>query len=304
MDFISYNMLKLSAAGLVLVLVTSDSSTRFNGYYSYAAGASNRVGAAGYAGSQGAARPAPGYRSTLSPTYTPSQINWAGRAWRVNAGATWAPNMVRSLQISPSGRKVRFEIRNTNQDNSKNDGEWVRRSELSGSIYGDPTRLPNGVALWGAFSTKHHSWADPAGMAKRMGGVYGQIHFGAGGSPAMAFRRTRSGELRITTRGDNDRSGTVRYQAPLSFDRVHDIVYRIVLDPDAGQLTVWIDGARVVNVSRVSIGNYRARSYWNQGLYFAGGVSAPVVAEYANTIYPSRVSLAGRVARRPAWPTD
>lgn len=247
-----------------------------------------------------------GYLSTLVNGYTPSTVSVGGRTWRVNAGATWSPNMDRSLKKSTGGGKFRVEIWDTTNDHSSNDGSSKRRSELSGSLPGDSTRLPNGVPLWGATSFIHQSWADPAGMKATTGGVYGQIHMGStlGGSPAVAFRRTASGAFRITTRGENDLAGTVRYQGALSFDRVHDLVYQVVLDPLKGSLKVWVDGVNVVNVSNVSIGSQYADSYWNLGVYFSGGITCPIVAEYGNVVYPSSYSLSWRTTSAPAWPTS
>lgn len=246
------------------------------------------------------------YISTLVNGKTPSPYFWGGRDWRVNAGSFWTNNMDHSVMVSPAGKKVRLEIRNTSNDRSINDRSTKRRAELSGSIYGDPTRLRNGVSLWGAFSTKHLGWADPAGMDELAGGVYGQIHMGNtfGGSPAVAFRRRSDGTFRITTRGEFDTEGTTRYQAPLSFDQVHDVVYNLVLDPVKGSLKVWIDGSQVVNVSDVSIGSRHADSYWAMGVYFSRGITSPVVAEYANHVYPSVTSIAGRVQAPPPWPAD
>jgi hypothetical protein len=141
-------------------------------------------------------------------------------------------------------------------------------------------------------------------MSTLMGGAYGQIHIGSkfGGSPAVAFRRTKHGLFRVTTRGEFDRSGSIRHEAPLSFDRVHHLVYRVVLDPKRGSLTVWLDGVRIVDVADVSIGSHHAQGYFNLGLYFSGGITSPVVAEYADVVYPSTASQADLVASPPAWP--
>lgn len=244
------------------------------------------------------------YNSTLVGGYTPSPIYWGGRQWRVNAGSTSTPNLDYVIRVGSRGNKVRFELHDTPNDNAASDSDSKRRAELSGSLYGDSTRLSNGVALWGAMSFKHQSWADPAGMRQLTGGVYGQIHMGStfGGSPAVAFRRTKTGTFRITTRGEFNTAGTIRYDAPLSFDQVHNLVYRVVLDPIAGSLTVWLDGAKIVDVSKVSIGHSSAESYFNFGAYFSGGISCPVVAEYANMVYPSQSSLSSRVTSPPAWP--
>lgn len=245
------------------------------------------------------------YYPTVNPTLTPAKMSFAGRRWRTNMGASWITDMPHSLRMTSTGSRVRFEIRNTTNDRSINDSSDKRRAELSGSLLGDSTRLPNGQSLWGAFSTIHAPWADPAGMSKLTGGVYGQIHMGSfGGSPAVAFRRRQDGSFRITTRGEFNTAGTVRYQAPLTFGEVHDIVYNVVLHPTAGSLKVWVDGRLVVNVANVSIGSTQGGSYWAFGAYFAGGVTSPVVAEYANHVYPSTTSLSGRVTSRPAWPTS
>lgn len=247
---------------------------------------------------------ASGLLTTLAPSLTPGHLTFAGRNWRVNAGSTWNENMPHSVKVSPSGARVRFEIQNTARDRSVNDEEIEkRRSEFSGSILGDPTRLPNGTSLWGAFSTVHEPWADPAGMRLLTGGVYGQIHMGAfGGSPAVAFRRRPDGTFRITTRGEFATSNTTRYAGSLPFGQAHDIVYNVVLHPTAGSLRVWVNGAKVVDVANVSIGSSQGGSYWAFGTYFSGGITSPVAAQYANHVYPSSTSLSTRITSRPVWP--
>ena len=243
------------------------------------------------------------YNSTLVHGYTPSPIEFAGRPWRVNAGSTWNRDLDYPVRISASGKSIRFEIRDSEASRSRNDRPGKRRAELSTSLYGDDARLPNGTMLWGAFSFNHLPWADPAGMRELWGGVYGQIHMGSGfgGSPAFAVRRKADGRLWITTRGELDSEGTDRYLAPLSFGERHDLVYAITLHPVNGNARVWIDGRQVVNVSNVSIGSRYARAYWAFGLYFAGGVTSPVVAEYSNMIAPGMTPLTQRIATPPEW---
>jgi hypothetical protein len=243
------------------------------------------------------------FRSSLRDGFTPSPIVWADRSWRVNAGSNRHRGMDHSVRISPDGTRIRFELRDTLRDNAKSDSRRVRRAELSGSLYGNPTRLPNGESLWGAFSFNHHHWSDYAGMAELQGGVYGQIHIGSafGGSPALAFRRTKQGRFRITTRGQYDREGSVRYGGDLSFNEAHDLVYRVTVHPRRGSLSVWIDGEQVVDESAISIGHENAESYWNLGIYFARGISNPIIADYANHVYPGPESLEERVARPLCW---
>ncbi len=256
--------------------------------------------------SSGSANGSDLYRSTLYNGYTPRLIEWAGRPWRVNAGSTKIAGLDHSVRISPEGGKIRFEIRDSNNDNSRYDSDGVRRAELSGSLYGDPARLPNGKSLWGGFSFRHQAWNDPDGMRKLQGGVYGQIHIGStfGGSPAVAFRRSSTGAFRISTRGELDPEGSIRFEAPLSFNASHDLVYNVVLHPRAGRLKVWLDGELVTDVANVSIGHSEAESYWNFGAYFARGISGKVVSEYANHVYPADKSLVERISARPCWPAS
>lgn len=242
------------------------------------------------------------YSSTLVNGFTPSPVVWSGRQWRTNMGSTWNSGMDHCLRVN--GNRARFELHNTPLDRSSGDPDPAkRRSEISGSLYGDPTTLPNNVTLWGAMQFNHHSWSDPAGMALLTGGVHGQIHMGhgLGGSPALAFRRNSRGDLKITTRGEFDTSGTTRYEKPLSFDAVHDLVYRVNLHERGGALTVWLDGLKIVDVFGASIGSHYADSYWNVGCYYAGGVTCPVVAEYGNHVYPSPNDLSARIANAPVW---
>lgn len=243
------------------------------------------------------------YSTTLIKGFTPSPIWFAGRQWRVNAGSTWNRNLDYPVRISSNRASIRFEVRDSEASRSKADRPGKRRAELSTSLYGDPTRLPNGKMLWGAYSFNHIPWSDPDGMRDLWGGVYGQIHMGSkfGGSPAFAVRRKSDGRLWITTRGEQDPKGSDRYLRPLSFGQRHDLVYAITLDPEKGNLRVWIDGQQVVNVANVSIGSSHAQSYWAFGLYFAGGVTGPVVAEYSNMVPPGPTPLHARIDAPPAW---
>jgi hypothetical protein len=178
------------------------------------------------------------------------------------------------------------------------------RAELGGSYTAYP-RLPNGQILWGAFSTRITS-------TNNTGGVHGQIHMGstAGGSPALAFRTSSDGPsvLKITTNSQSGSgtTGSVTRKAITNFDRgvVHDIVYRVKLDPYHGSLTVWIDRVKVLDLPDVPIGHSNAEHYWNFGAYYSGGINSTVVAEYGNHVYPSTVDLSARTTTTPAWPTN
>ena len=239
------------------------------------------------------------YQSTLVNGLTPSSVVWNGRKWRCAAGSSWNPGMDYSVRLT--AHKARFELRNTENDHGERDPVVKRRAELHSPAR---PRLPNDVPLWGAMSFIHHHWADPAGMATRWGGAHGQLHIGStfGGSPAVAFRRHGDGKFRISTRGEFADDNTVRYDAPLAFDVAHDLVYRVVLSPTNGSLMVWLNRRKIVDLHGVSIGSHQAECYWNIGNYYAGGVTCPVIAEFANHVYPDPASLAGRLAVSPGWP--
>lgn len=238
------------------------------------------------------------YHSTLVNGLTPGHINWTGRSWRCAMGSTWNPDMDYSLRLSPD--RARFEIREGPLNRGPGDDVGKRRSEIR---FPKSPRLPNGVSLWGAMSFVHHQWDDPAGMAANRGGVHGQLHIGStfGGSPAVAFRRTRKGAFAITTRGERDPDGTRRYERPLAFDALHSLVYRVVLSPKDGALQVWLNGDSVLDARGVSIGSSDAQCYWSLGCYYSGRITCPIIAEYGDHIYPSETDLRSRIKIKPNW---
>lgn len=238
------------------------------------------------------------YHSTLVDGLTPGHIAWNDRKWRCAMGSTWNRGMDHSLRLAPG--RARFEIRDDPRNRGPADDEKKRRSEIR---FPKSPRLPNGVPLWGAMSFVHHQWDDPAGMAGNWGGVHGQLHIGSkfGGSPAVAFRRTRRGDFAITTRGERDAEGSRRYERPLPFDALHSLVYRVVLDPRDGALSVWLNGDSVLDVRRISIGSSDAECYWSFGCYYSGGISCPIIAEYGDHIYPGPTDLSRRIGFKPDW---
>jgi hypothetical protein len=244
------------------------------------------------------------YRSTLVNGYSPPAVRWEGRSWRCNMGSTWQPNMDHCLRLT--SQTARFEIRDSPNDHSQVDKAHKRRSELSGKLPKSPALLPNDVVLWSAMSFIHHAWDDPAGMARLWGGVHGQIHMGRtfGGSPAVAFRRTADGQFTVTTRGQRALKSTRHFVGPIPFGRVHDLVFRVILHPTNGSLAVWLDGHKIVDVERASIGSEYADTHWNIGCYYAGGVTCPVVAEYANVVYPGTTRLDQRITSPAVWPRE
>lgn len=238
------------------------------------------------------------YQSTLINGLTPGHLEWNGRKWRCAMGSTWNRGMDHSLRLAPN--RARFEIREGAQNRGPADDGNKRRSEIR---YPKSPRLPNDIPLWGAMSFVHHQWEDPAGMAANWGGVHGQLHIGSdfGGSPAVAFRRTRRGAFAITTRGERDTDGTRRYEGPLPFDALHSLVYRVVLSAKEGALRVWLNGETLLDVRGASIGSRDAQCYWSVGCYYSGGISCPIIAEYGDHIYPGLADLSGRIRVKPDW---
>lgn len=248
--------------------------------------------------------PVDNYRSPLVNGLTPDPIVWNGRTWRAYVRSNRVPGLDYSLRLTK--HRARFELRP-----EEFRGVFpTKRAELGGSLSKYP-RLPNGKVLWGAMSFIHHPWA--ASMKPTSGCVMLQIHMGskAGGSPAFALRRGTDGHIKVTTNAEKP-NGTptgseTRYDAPLSFGQKHDLVYRIVLGGygKPGEVKAWIDGRQVVGLAGTSlIGHRNAEHYANVGVYCAGGVTTPIVAEIGNFVYPSVADLSGRIARPPAWPSD
>ena len=245
----------------------------------------------------GSSRASTRYRPSLVNGLTPKRIDWDGYRWSADMGSTWNAGMDHCFRYEED--MARFEIRPTPFDRAEGDKPDKFRSEL----HCTKNRLPNGVPLWGAMSFNHHRWSDPEGMAKGWGGVHGQVHMGKfGGSPALAFRRMSDGRFLITTRGEFDTGGAKRWMGPVAFDKAHDLVYRVLLHPTEGELDVWLDGRHVVNVAGASIGSHRGGCYWCIGCYYSGGISCPVIAEYANHAFPSDRALSARIVAPSAWP--
>lgn len=208
-------------------------------------------------------------------------------------GSQWHQNMDHCWRFTKT--RSRFELHNTSYDKGENDPSTKRRSELHGHHDGDT--FAHGVEYWHAFSFNVHPFSDPGGMKDKPGTIM-QMHWPSGASPGFAFR-VKNGGLRITTRGEGQHN-TTRYDGPLSFGTVNDIVYRFVLGTN-GALDVWLNGKKIL-AFRGPVGPDANGSYLCIGPYYASGITCPVVQEYGNIApFPSRTSLSSRVTSRPAW---
>jgi len=191
--------------------------------------------------------------------------------------------------------KSRFELHNTTYDRGGNDPDRKRRAELHG--HGSGETFAHGVQYWHAFSFIVHPFADPDGMRSHPGTIM-QMHWPTGASPCFAFRVSKGG-FRITTRGDGQ-SNTTRYQGPLSFGSVNDVVYRFIIGKN-GALDVWLNGKKVL-AFRGPVGPDEDGAYFCMGPYYGGGITCSVVQEYGNIApFPSKTSLSGRITSKPAW---
>ena len=234
------------------------------------------------------------YKSTLVNGYTPKYAPWLGQQWTVCTGSTWNANMDYCWRTTQT--KSRFELHDTPKDKGQNDPSDKRRSELHDKQH----PLKNGVQYWGAATFLDRSWSDPAGMkAQKTGGSHMQMHMPNGGSPVFAFRRFGNGEWGITT---NPGGNVKRFRTALSFDTPHDVVYRVVPHPNAGQLDVWVDGNQVLSY-RGALGVGEDGYYACYGLYYGGGVTGTIIGEVANIAHPSTASLNSRISNRPPWPS-
>jgi hypothetical protein len=145
--------------------------------------------------------PASGFRIMLnSAGLIPEQvggITFAGVDWNVSGACTWVLNQGHPIQKSGGNERLRLEIHNNNLNNDDDDREYKRRVGINAS----EQKFTRGVGYWGALSFLHESWSDPEGMddPDLSGGLFIQMHSGPeGGSPAIAFRRFRDGDLMIT----------------------------------------------------------------------------------------------------------
>jgi hypothetical protein len=107
--------------------------------------------------------------------------------------------------------------------------------------------------------------------------------------------------FRISTRGDSQNNIT-RYTGPLTGDVEHDVVYTFKLNGSSGDLTVWLDAKKVLDLHGVPIGSLTEDGYsFSFGPY--GQLHGNLVtAEYGNIApFPSTADLSSRISAPPVW---
>jgi hypothetical protein len=189
----------------------------------------------------------------------------------------------------------RFELHNTSNDRSSEDPTTKRRAEIHDKVH----LCDVGKVYWGAFSFKDTAFSDPAGMKAFAAGSHFQMHMPGGGSPVWALRRKGDGSSTITT---NPGGNKTRATFSVSFDAVHDCVYRQIIQPTNGELDVWIDGRQVLKYRGALSDSKSGNGYYPcYGPYYGSGMSGVIVVEYANIAPPSLSDLSARLTAAPAW---
>ncbi|HEX5775738.1 MAG TPA: heparin lyase I family protein [Caulobacteraceae bacterium] len=200
-------------------------------------------------------------------------------------------------QVGPN--RVRFEVRGG--DTWKKDAKFNRnRAELSSR-----TRHAPGEDVWFSYQLVVRG-GEPT---RARFNILGQFHqtkdpWDKNLSPPFAinllpkkntlrFIKRYSAEQKTTTTTD-----TIMHEsAPIQRDRWIHVVGHIVFGwENNGAVELWLDGRKVVDLPRTSIGyNDALGPYWKFGIYRAGSPE-PLVVEYANLEIGS-ASLLGRVGK-------
>lgn len=212
--------------------------------------------------------------------------------------------------IRISSNYARFELRSGDK--------WRTSDSLERAEMSRVGRYPIGnTYYWGAFDFR---LTGDVSTMWRDGGITLQQLFQApeqgestGKPPALAFRVSRDGDVKVVTRGDPNPltvsipSGTTRASIPNVADgRTVRIVYRVRIDPANGSaLDLWVDGVRVVRTTNILLG-YNDTEDESQPAFKFGQYrslnSSTTVAEFANVEFGTK-SLQARVTAPPPWPT-
>jgi hypothetical protein len=220
-----------------------------------------------------------------------------------DSGQTWntqVPYAIGKCTTSDARRRWKFELHDTPNDHGQSDPSNKRRSEVRATASFE--RFHNNITYWHAFSFKEH-WDCPACMKGNEVTIM-QMHWPSGASPPFAFRAVGfNGGMgfRISTRGDSQNNIT-RYTGPLTGDVEHDVVYTFKLNGSSGDLTVWLDAKKVLDLHGVPIGSLTEDGYsFSFGPY--GQLHGNLVtAEYGNIApFPSTADLSSRISAPPVW---
>ena len=191
---------------------------------------------------------------------------------------------------------ARFEIHKGERfagDVDNHPDDTRQRTELAAQ-----TRYPMGTIVWAAFDVRvsggvsetwHGGFVNLVQMhqAREAGEV--------GKPPPFSIQITPQGELVVLTRSDQARLTTdappaiVRYGEPWEdADKVIHFVVRITFRPGGGNLRVWKDGNRIVDLPRVPLG-YNDRSANSRPMLAFGiyrsNAATDLVTRFCNVAY-------------------
>lgn len=243
----------------------------------------------------------PTSKGELTPTNPDDYVNVGGATYTAQSA-----DVDHAIRVGPD--YARFEVR-SGENRGPVDGSLERAELAKVGLY------PRSTPLWGAMDVKitgdvSKTWT---GGGPNISQLYAGTEPGEKNkTPPLAFKVTPLGALEVQTRGDV--SATTKVSPPTvvrasvpnaNSGRIIRIVYRVLMDPVAGELDVWIDGKRLVTDRNVSIGyndsTEDSKLQFKYGQY-RSHTDATIVTEFANVDFGT-TSLMDRVRSIEPWPS-
>lgn len=233
-----------------------------------------------------------------------SIVTMDGQAFKLRSPGKWY-----SYQGDP--RCARFEVHHDERfagDVTNHPDDDRQRAELAAT-----RRYPIGTTLWAAFDMRvtgsvSETWR--GGFVNLI-----QMHQAPeaeepGKPPPFSIQITPQGQLVVLTRSDRDRvtstapPATTRHSETWrDAGKVVRFVYRITFGPVGGNLRVWKDGKRIVDLDQLPLG-YNDRSVNSRPLLAFGiyrsNAASPLVTEVCNVQYGTK-PLTERIRRPIPW---
>lgn len=230
-------------------------------------------------------------QSPATPTPTPSTTGWGavpcGPTSNIVAyvNDTWSNNsdcQPYSIQLSPSKRVVRFEIRQgDNRWNGEDNDSPVNRDELRLESF----RPKPGTEIWMSYSMM----IEPGELTDSRWTILGQMHAGSGSPPLNFDLAPGSSTIRIMTLTDGQSGMLQRASFPIVRGQWSHIVFRarFLGQGYAGPalLEVWVNGKAVFSDTNIAMGmSFSDHNYWKLGVYRRESATTLKV-QYANSEY-------------------
>ena len=246
------------------------------------------------------------YAAMLDPTthLQPAFFDLPDGRWSSAMGSESTPNMPWCFQHDPDIDAIRFEVRNTPDDNGPADPSTKRRSEIS-TLDDPPRQAHNGVEQWYAELVRVQPFDHVAMAAATTSGISLNQLKKDGDSPVFAIRMMPNGYLRVTKSGNYDNvklfTGSATLGGYIPDGQPHWFVWMVKPNMVGGQAKLWMDGIQRVNYTG-DIGDDTGYGP-SFGIYSAGGISETLIAEYAHRTILSTDSLEAQATQIPSWPT-